>query len=182
MIDTRRYDDVDYNGCDRNSNARWRLAGATLALTGQLTRRREPRLRRAATSTRACRPAQPAHRRVAHLVGDAADHGDRESADDARRFRRRRRLGRIRRALLRFDVAHELTHLHAARTASWSGEECVGVTQRDSTTAYGLRAEYHVSRELVLKADASRQLYESNAAKLSITSPTLFMLGLKLQR
>ena len=42
------------------------------------------------------------------------------------------------------------------------------MTQRDSTTTYGLRAEYHVSRELVLKASASRQLYDSNAAEFEL--------------
>ena len=58
-------------------------------------RRSELWLRRA----RLRRPApaefrRPGDRRVADLVGDAADHGDGESADDARRFGRRGRLGR----------------------------------------------------------------------------------------
>jgi len=66
-------------------------------------------------------------------------------------------------------------------TASWSGENYVGVAQRDSTTTFGLRAEYHVSRELVLKASASRQFYESNSANSNYVAD-VFMLGLKLQR
>ena len=66
-------------------------------------------------------------------------------------------------------------------TASWSGETYIGVTQRDSTTTYGLRAEYHVSRELTLKASASRQIYDSNVANSNYIAD-VFMLGLKLQR
>jgi hypothetical protein len=38
-----------------------------------------------------------------------------------------------------------------------------------------------VSRELVLKASASRQIYDSNAANSNYVAD-VFMLGLKLQR
>jgi hypothetical protein len=80
------------------------------------------------------------------------------------------------------DVAHELTRAFMlGATASWSGETYIGVTQRDSTTTYGLRAEYHVSRELTLKASASRQIYDSNVANSNYIAD-VFMLGLKLQR
>jgi hypothetical protein len=80
------------------------------------------------------------------------------------------------------DVAHELTRaVTLGATASWSNETYVGLTQRDSTTIYGLRAEYHVSRELVLKASASRQIYDSNAPNSNYVAD-VFMLGLKLQR
>jgi len=80
------------------------------------------------------------------------------------------------------DVAHELTHAFTlGATASWTGADYVGIPQRDSTASYGLRAEYHLSRALALKASASRQIYNSTVANSNYVAD-VFQLGLKLQR
>ena len=182
-IDTRRYDSaVDYNGYDRNSDGWQAIAGATLAFTRQLTGEAsfgygarayvDPRLQNFggpvidASLVWSATPLTTVTAKAQTTLGDSVAAGA---------------SGVLTRAFS-LDVAHELTRAFTlGATASWSGETYIGAPQRDSTTTYGLRAEYHVSRELVLKASASRQLYESNAANANYVAD-VFMLGLKLQR
>jgi hypothetical protein len=182
-VDTRRYDSqIDYSGYDRNSDGWQAVAGATLAFTRQLTGEAsfgygarayvDPRLPNFggpvidASLIWSATPLTTVTAKAQTTLGDAVVAG--ASGALTRTFS--------------LDVAHELTRAFTlGATASWSGEDYVGVAQRDSTTTFGLRAEYHVSRELVLKASASRQLYESNAANSNYVAD-VFMLGLKLQR
>lgn len=182
-VDTRHYDSsVDYNGYDRNSDGWQAVAGATLAFTRQLTGEAsfgygarayvDPRLQNFggpvidASLIWSATPLTTATAKAQTTLGDSVTAG----ASGA--------LGRT----YSLDVAHELTRAFMlGATASWSGETYIGVTQRDSTTTYGLRAEYHVSRELTLKASASRQIYDSNVANSNYIAD-VFMLGLKLQR
>jgi len=182
-VDTRRYDSsIDYNGYDRNSDGWQAVAGATLAFTRQLTGEAsvgygarayvDPRLQNFggpvidASLIWSATPLTTVTAKAQTTLGDSVAAGA---------------SGVLTRAYS-LDVAHELTRAFTlGATASWSGETYVGAPQRDSTTTYGLRAEYHVSRELVLKASASRQIYESNAANSNYVAD-VFMLGLKLQR
>jgi hypothetical protein len=182
-VDARRYDSViDYSGYDRNSDGWQAVAGATLAFTRELTGEAsfgygarayvDPRLQNFggpvidASLVWSATPLTTVTAKAQTTLGDSVEAGA---------------SGVLTRAYS-LDVAHELTRAFTlGATASWSGEDYVGVAQRDSTTTFGLRAEYHVSRELVLKASASRQLYDSNAANSNYVAD-VFMLGLKLQR
>jgi hypothetical protein len=182
-VDTRRYDSqIDYSGYDRNSEGWQAVAGATLAFTRQLTGEAsfgygarayvDPRLQNFggpvidASLIWSPTPLTTVTAKAQTTLGDAVAVG--ASGTLTRTFS--------------LDVAHELTRAFTlGGTASWSGEDYVGIPQRDSTTTFGVRAEYHVSRELVLKASASRQLYQSNTANSNYVAD-VFMLGLKLQR
>jgi len=182
-VDTRRYDSaIDYNGYDRNSDGWQAVAGATLAFTRQLTGEAsfgygarayvDPRLENFggpvidASLIWSATPLTTVTAKAQTTLGDSVAAGA---------------SGVVTRSYS-LDVAHELTRAFTlGATASWSGETYVGLTQRDSTTTYGLKAEYHVSRELVLKASASRQIYDSSAANSNYVAD-VFMLGIKLQR
>ena len=182
-VDTRRYDSaVDYNGYDRNSDGWQAVAGATLAFTRQLTGEAsfgygartyvDPRLQNFggpvidASLIWSATPLTTVTAKAQTTLGDSVAAGA---------------SGALTRAYS-LDVAHAVTRaLTLGATASWSGNTYVGLTQRDSTATYGLRAEYHVSRELVLKASASRQIYDSNTPNSNYVAD-VFMLGLKLQR
>ena len=182
-VDARRYDSaIDYNGYDRNSDGWQAVAGATLAFTRQLTGEAsfgygarayvDPRLQNFsaplvnASLVWSATPLTTVTAKAQTTLGDSVEAGA---------------SGVLTRAYS-LDVAHELTRAFTlGATASWSRETYVGVTQRDSTTTYGLRAEYHVSRDLALKASASRQTYDSNVANSNYIAD-VFMLGLKLQR
>jgi hypothetical protein len=182
-VDARRYDSaLDYNGYDRNSDGWQAVAGATLAFTRQLTGEAsfgygartyvDPRLQNFggpvidASLIWSATPLTTVTAKAQTTLGDSVAAGA---------------SGALTRAYS-LDVAHAVTRaLTLGATASWSGETYVGLTQRDSTATYGLRAEYHVSRELVLKASASRQIYDSNTPKSNYVAD-VFMLGLKLQR
>ena len=182
-VDARRYDSaVDYNGYGRNSDGWQAIAGATLAFTRQLTGEAsfgygargyvDPRLQNFggplidASLVWSATPLTTVTAKAQTTLGDSVAAGA---------------SGVLTRAYS-LDVAHELTRaVTLGATASWSNETYVGLTQRDSTTIYGLRAEYHVSRELVLKASASRQIYDSNAPNSNYVAD-VFMLGLELQR
>jgi hypothetical protein len=182
-VDTRRYDSaVDYNGYDRNSDGWQAVAGATLAFTRQLTGEAsfgygarayvDPRLQNFggpvidASLIWSATPLTTVTAKAQTTLGDSVAAG--ASGALSRTYS--------------LDVAHDLTRAFTlGATASWTGETYIGLTQRDSTTTYGLRAEYHVSRELTLKASASRAIYDSNAPNANYVAD-VFMLGLKLQR
>jgi len=182
-VDTRRYDSaVDYNGYNRNSDGWQATAGATLAFTRQLTGEAsfgygarayvDPRLQNfggpliGASLVWSATPLTTVTAKAQTTLGDSVAAGA---------------SGVLNRAYS-LDVAHELTRaVTLGAMASWSNETYTGLTQRDSTAIYELRAEYHVSRELVLKASASRQIYDSNAPNSNYVAD-VFMLGLKLQR
>jgi hypothetical protein len=182
-VDARRYDsDLDYTGYDRNSDGWQAVAGATLAFTRQLTGEAsfgygartytDPRLENFggplvdASLVWSATPLTTVTAKAQTTLGDAVVAG----------------ASGVKSQTVSLDVAHELTRaLTLGATASWAGEDYIGIAQRDSTTTYGLRAEYHVSRELVLKASVSRQLYDSNLPNSNYVAD-VFMLGLKLQR
>ncbi len=181
--DTRRYDSqVDYSGYDRNSDGWTAVAGATLAFTRQLTGEAsfgygaraydDPRLENFggplldASLAWSATPLTTVTAKAQTTLGDAVVAG--ASGALSRTFS--------------LDVAHELTHAFTlGATASWTGADYVGIPQRDSTASYGLRAEYHLSRALALKASASRQIYNSTVANSNYVAD-VFQLGLKLQR
>jgi hypothetical protein len=182
-VDARRYDSMfDYSGYERNSDGWSAVAGATLAFTRLLTGEAsfgygaraydDPRLPNFgaplvdASLIWSATPLTTVTAKAQTTLADSVTAG----------------ASGVKSQTVSLDVAHELTRaVTLGATASWAGEDYVGIAQRDSTTTYGLRAEYHVSRELVLKASVSRQLYDSNLANSNYVAD-VFMLGLKLQR
>ena len=80
------------------------------------------------------------------------------------------------------DVSHALTRQIALGvSAGYATDAYVGVPQRDSTTTLGLKGEYHLNREVVLKASATRQQLVSSVAGSNYVGD-VFMLGVRLQR
>ena len=181
--DARRYDAaIDYTGYDRNSDGWQGLVGATLAFTKLMTGEAsvgygarayaDPRLPNFgapvfdASLIWSTTPLTTITAKAQTTLGDAVVAGA---------------SGAVTRTYS-LDIAHELTRaVTLGATASWTGDDYVGVTQRDSNMNLALRAEYHISRDLVLKASATRQLYVSNVPDSNYVAD-VFMLGLRLQR
>ncbi|MBV8474770.1 MAG: outer membrane beta-barrel protein, partial [Hyphomicrobiales bacterium] len=89
--------------------------------------------------------------------------------------------GTIQRAYT-IDVDHSLTRaLTLGASAGLSSDDYVGVPLRDWTTSFGAHAEYHLSRDVVLKASATRQQYQSTAPDSNYVAD-IFLLGVRLQR
>ena len=80
------------------------------------------------------------------------------------------------------DISHALwRNLTLGATASFGTDVYAGLPQHDSNTNFALRADYNVTRDIVLRASASRQQYVSNVPGSNYIA-NVFMLGLRLQR
>ena len=182
-LDARRYDSgVDFAGFARNSNGVSGSAGATLAFTQQLTGEaslgygerayQDPRLPNMnsplinASLIWSATPLTTVTGKAQTSLADTITPGA---------------SGSVQRAYT-IDVAHALTRSFTLGvSAGYTSDDYVGVSQRDSTTTLGARAEYHVSRDVVVKASATHQQYESNLPNSNYIS-NVFLLGLRLQR
>lgn len=182
-IDARRYDDgVDYAGYERNSNGVTGDAGATLAFTQQLTGEasfgygartyQDPRLPDMrsplvnASLTWNVTPLTTVTGKAQTSLADTITPGASGSVQHA----------------YTIDVAHDLTRRFTLGvSAGYATDDYVGVSLHDSTTTLGARAEYHLSRDVVLKATATRQQYESSAPNSNYVAD-IFLLGVRLQR
>ncbi|MGD0639472.1 MAG: outer membrane beta-barrel protein [Roseiarcus sp.] len=182
-VDTRRYDaPVDYNGYARNSDGAQALGGATLAFTQQLTGEasvgygarayqdaRLPDMRSPLIDASLIWSATPLTTLTAKAQTTLADVVTAGAS------------GAVTRAYT-IDVAHALTRaVTLGASAGYTSDDYVGVALHDATTSLGLRAEYHLSRDFVLKASATRQDYTSSAPNSNYIA-NVFMLGLRLQR
>jgi len=181
--DTRRYDDgVDFSGYARNSVGILARAGATLAFTQLLTGEaslgygerayQDPRLPDMrsplidASLIWSATPLTTVTAKAQTTLEDTTTPGA---------------SGAVSRAYT-IDVAHALTrNVTLGASAGYATDDYVGVALHDSTTSLGLRAEYHLSRDVVLKASATRQDYLSSAPNSNYIA-NVFMLGLRLQR
>jgi hypothetical protein len=181
--DVRRYDAaVDLNGYDRNSGGAQALGGASLAFTHQLTGEasagygarayqdpRLPDMRAPLIDASLIWSATPLTTLTAKAQTSLADTMMAGAS------------GAVARAFS-LDIAHALTRsVTLGASAGYSTDDYVGVAQHDATVSLGLRAEYHLSRDIVLKASATRQQYTSTAPNSNYIA-NVFMLGLKLQR
>ena len=182
-VDGRRYDDgVDFAGFARNSNGLSGIAGATLAFTQQLTGEaslgygerayQDPRLPDMhsplinASLIWTATPLTTVTGKAQTSLADTITPGA---------------SGSVQRVYT-IDVAHALTRSFTLGvSAGYATDDYVGISQRDSTTTLGARAEYHLSRDVVVKASATRQQYESNLPNSNYIA-NVFMLGLRLQR
>jgi len=80
------------------------------------------------------------------------------------------------------DLAHRLLrNFLLGANAGYTTDNYYGVTQNDSTTVFGARAEFDVNRDVVLKAQANRLIYNSSVPG-SNYSADVFTLGLRVQR
>jgi hypothetical protein len=182
-VDTRRYDDgVDAAGYARNSNGVTGLAGATLGFTQQLTGEtslgygerayQDPRLPEMSsplvnasliwTATPLTTVTAKAQTTLAETITPGASGAIQHNYT--------------------IDVAHDLTRsLTLGASAGYSTDDYVGVALHDATATLGARAEYHLSRDVILKASATRQDYVSSAPNSNYIA-NVFLLGLRVQR
>ncbi len=182
-LDARRYDAaVDFNGYARNSDGVLGRGGAALAFTQQLTGEaslgygerayqdpRLPNMQSPLIDASLIWSATP----LTTLTAKAQTNLEDTITPGA--------SGAVAHAYT-IDVAHALTRSFTlGASAGYATDDYVGVTLRDSTTSFGLRAEYHLSRDFVLKASATRQQYASSAPNSNYIA-NVFMLGLRLQR
>ena len=182
-LDVRRYDaGLDFNGYARNSDGVLGRGGATLAFTQQLTGEaslgygerayqdpRLPDMRSPLIDASLIWSATPLTTLTAKAQTNLADTITPGAS------------GAVAHAYT-IDVAHALTRSFTlGASAGYASDDYVGVALRDSTTTLGLRAEYHLSRDFVLKASATRQQYSSSAPNSNYIA-NVFMLGLRLQR
>jgi len=183
IIDTRRYDDpVDYNGYARTSNGALGRAGVTLALTGQLTGdaslgygerqyedARLPDLRAPlidGSLVWSATPLTTVTLKTSTSLADTTNIGD---------------SGAVTRDYT-IDLSHALLrNLTLGASVGYVTDVYAGAPLHDSTTSFGLRADYNVTRDIVLRASASRAQYVSSLPGSNYIN-NVFMLGLRLQR
>jgi hypothetical protein len=183
VIDTRRYDSpVDFTGFARNSNGALARAGVTLALTGQLTGEaslgygerqyqdaRLPDLRAPladASLIWSATPLTTVTLKTSTVLADTTNAGD---------------SGAVSRGYT-IDVSHALLrNLTLGASAGYATDVYAGAPLHDSTTSFGVRADYNVTRDIVLRASANHAQFISSAPGSSYVD-NVFMLGLRLQR
>ncbi len=181
--DSRRYDfAVDANGYRRNSTGYALTAGATVEFTRLLTgevsagysarKYADPRLAGAAGPLVAASlvwtptPLTTVTLNASAAVTDSTVAG--ASATMTRSYS--------------LDVAHRLLrNFLVGANASYATDKFYGIAQSDSTKTFGARVEYDIGREIVLKAAASRSLFNSSVAGANYAAD-VFTLGLRVQR
>ena len=183
VIDTRRYDDaVDFTGYARSSSGALARAGATLALTGQLTGEaslgygerqyqdaRLPKLAAPlidASLIWSATPLTTVTLKTSTNLFDTTNPGD---------------SGAVSRSTT-IDVSHALLrNLTLGANAGFTTDVYAGAPLHDSIASFGLHADYSLSRDVVLRASASHAQYESSLPGDAYVN-NIFMLGLRLQR
>jgi hypothetical protein len=182
-IDARAYDaPLDFTGYARSSTGALARAGATLALTGQLTG--EASLGYGERQYRDARlPDLRAPLLDASLIWSptalttvtlktATSLADTTNAGDS---------GAVSRSYT-IDVAHALRrYFTLGASAGYATDVYAGAPLHDSTFNWGVHADYDVTRDIVLRASASRALFSSSAPGSNYAAD-IFLLGLRLQR
>ena len=80
------------------------------------------------------------------------------------------------------DVSHALLrNLTLGANAGFATDVYAGAPLHDSTTSFGLHADYNVTRDIVLRASATHSQFVSTAPDSNYVA-NVFMLGLRLQR
>jgi hypothetical protein len=181
--DVRVYDDhYDASGYDRASDGLYGKAGVTLALSEMLKGEaslgygareyRDPRLPNAgaplfdASLIWSATPLTTVTLRAATALQDAVIAA--ASADIARNYT--------------INLDHSFTErFKFGLNAGLGTDDYVGTNQTDRNYTLGATAEYHLSREVVLKASATHQQFVSNTPGSNFVADTV-MLGVRLQR
>jgi hypothetical protein len=182
-VDRRIYDSAtDSFGLDRDSNGETEKVGATVAFSKMLTgeasvgygerQYQDPRLPNAnaplvnASLAWAVTPLTTITFKAQSALADAvlAD----ASADVTHSYT--------------IEVSHALTRqITLGASAGYATDRYIGASLTDSTTTLALKAEYHLTRDIVFKASATRQQYVSNSPNSNYVDD-VFMLGLRLQQ
>jgi hypothetical protein len=183
LIDTRRYDQtIDSSGYARASDGALGRAGVALALSGQLSgevsagygeRRyqdaRLPILAAPLFDASLIWSATPLTKVTLKATSSLSDTTV-PAASGA--------ISRI----YSIDVSHALRrYLTLGLTASVETDNFVGIPQNDTITNLALKADYDITRDIMLRASVSRQQYVTNVPNSNYLAD-IFMLGLKLQR
>jgi hypothetical protein len=183
VVDTRRYDQpVDFTGFARSSNGVLGRAGATLALSGQLTGvaslgygvrqyqdPRLPNLQAPLIDAALIWTATPLTTVTLKTTTTLADTNNAGAS------------GAVSRSYT-IDVSHQLLrNLTLGANAGYATDVYAGAPLRDSTTTFGAHADYNITRDIILRASANHSQYASNAPGSNYVA-NVFMLGLKLQR
>ena len=181
--DTRRYDSgADALGYLRDSNGVTAKAGVTLAFSQQLTGEaslgygertyQDARLPQAeaplvdASLIWSATPLTTLTLKAQSALNDSILAG--ASADINRTYT--------------IDISHALTRaITLGLTGTYGTDEYVGVSSRDVNETLGLKAEYHINRDVVVKASATHQIYLSNLPKQGSVGD-VFLMGIRLQR
>ena len=80
------------------------------------------------------------------------------------------------------DISHALTRaLTLGLTGTYGTDDYVGVSGRDVNESLGVKAEYHINRDVVLKASAAHQIYQSNQPNQGSVGD-VFLMGVRVQR
>jgi hypothetical protein len=182
-VDTRQHDQrLDTSGFARDSNGQAALAGTTFELTRILTGEIDGGYAQ----------REYADPRLANLQGPTFDSSLVWSATPLTTVTLKATTtlaettvayasGAMSRTIS-LELAHQLfTNLKLHAVASYGTDTYQGVSLFDRTYAGTFKAEYALSRSIVLKASVSQQRFHSTAAGSDYTE-SKFMLGLKLQR
>jgi hypothetical protein len=182
-VDKRIYDSfLDSNGYARDSVGELARAGVTLALTRQLTGEisggygarqyqdpRLPPLQAPLVDASLIWTVTPLTTATLKAVTTLADTTTPAASGAVAR-------------IYSIDVSHALLrNLTLEAIGSVERDYYVGIPQIDTLTNVGLRADYNVTRDIVLRASASRSVYTSNVANTNYNA-NVFLVGLKLQR
>ena len=181
--DVRRYDgETDAEGYERDSQGVAARAGVTLALSQMLTGEaslgygereyQDPRLPNAsaplidASLVWAATPLTTLTLKAATQLNDSVLPG--ASADINHVYS--------------LELSHALTRqITLGLVGAYGTDNYVGVAQTDASTSFGAKAEYHLNRDIVVKASATRQIYASSVNGGGY-SGNVFLLGIRLQR
>jgi hypothetical protein len=182
-FDTWRYDaGVDSNGYARNSNGVTARIGAALEFTRMFTgdlsvgysarNFEDPRFSNVSSPVASVNLIwTPTELTTVTLKGQGVIEGATvpgASADLARTYS--------------LDVAQKLlANLLVGADVSFESDNYFGVPQHDSTTTFGLRAEYALGRDFVLKAAASREVYVTSLPGGNWNANE-FTIGLRIRR
>lgn len=182
-VDRRIYDSgTDASGYEQDSNGETVRVGATLAFSKMLSGEasvgygareyQDPRLPNAraplfnASLVWSATPLTTVTLKAQSAIADAILAG--ASADVTHNYT--------------IEVSHALTRqVTLGASASYATDRYIGASLTDSTTTLALVTVYHLSRDLVLKASASRQQYESNTPNSNYVDD-VFLLGGRVQR
>ena len=181
--DVRRYDgQTDAGGYQRDSQGGAARAGVTMAFSQLLTGEaslgygereyQDPRLPRAsaplidASLIWAATPLTTLTLKAQTQLNDSVLPG--ASADVNRVYS--------------VELSHALTRqITLGLVGAYGTDNYVGVAQTDASTSFGAKAEYHLDRDIVVKASATRQIYASSLNGGGY-SGNVFLLGIRLQR
>jgi hypothetical protein len=183
IVDRRQYDDVaDASGFERSSNGVLGRGGATLSLTNELTGELSGGYgEREYQDSRLAALAAPLL--DASLIWNA-------TALTKVTFKASTALadttiagspGAVSR-VYSIELDHSLRrYLTLGLTGSIETDKYVGIPQNDTFTNIGVKADYNITRDIMLRASMTRQVYLTNVPNSNYDAD-IFMLGLKLQR